>query len=60
VSADGELIAQCTGGMPVFVADSVGMQCAMRRSEITELLVADRSLPGAGDQKKGGPGTERV
>src|SRR5262245_23768632 len=24
VSADGELIAQCTGGMPVFVADSVG------------------------------------
>src|SRR6185503_18045875 len=23
--ADGELIAQCTGGMPVFVADSVGM-----------------------------------
>src|ERR1700752_5507877 len=25
VSADGELIAQCTGGMPVFVADSVGM-----------------------------------
>ena len=25
VSADGELMAQCTGGMPVFVADSVGM-----------------------------------
>lgn len=25
VSPDGELIAQCTGGMPVFVADSVGM-----------------------------------
>ena len=25
VSAGGELIAQCTGGMPVFVADSVGM-----------------------------------
>ena len=25
VSSDGELIAQCTGGMPVFVADSVGM-----------------------------------
>jgi N-methylhydantoinase B len=25
VSAHGELIAQCTGGMPVFVADSVGM-----------------------------------
>src|SRR4030067_1586441 len=25
VSAKGELIAQCTGGMPVFVADSVGM-----------------------------------
>ena len=25
VSAAGELIAQCTGGMPVFVADSVGM-----------------------------------
>ena len=25
VSAEGELIAQCTGGMPVFVADSVGM-----------------------------------
>jgi N-methylhydantoinase B len=25
VSATGELIAQCTGGMPVFVADSVGM-----------------------------------
>ena len=25
VSVDGELIAQCTGGMPVFVADSVGM-----------------------------------
>jgi N-methylhydantoinase B len=25
VSARGELIAQCTGGMPVFVADSVGM-----------------------------------
>jgi len=25
VSADGELLAQCTGGMPVFVADSVGM-----------------------------------
>src|SRR5713226_2153721 len=25
VSANGELIAQCTGGMPVFVADSVGM-----------------------------------
>src|SRR5918994_4262731 len=25
VSADAELIAQCTGGMPVFVADSVGM-----------------------------------
>src|SRR5687768_13007210 len=25
VGADGELIAQCTGGMPVFVADSVGM-----------------------------------
>ena len=25
VSADGELIAQCTGGIPVFVADSVGM-----------------------------------
>jgi len=25
VSADGDLIAQCTGGMPVFVADSVGM-----------------------------------
>ena len=24
-NADGELIAQCTGGMPVFVADSVGM-----------------------------------
>src|SRR5437660_12514734 len=23
--ADGELIAQCTGGMPTFVADSVGM-----------------------------------
>src|SRR5262249_57333081 len=23
VSADGDLIAQCTGGMPVFVADSV-------------------------------------
>src|SRR5258707_5738173 len=23
--ADGELIAQCTGGMPPFVADSVGM-----------------------------------
>src|SRR5215470_15099488 len=25
VSTDGELLAQCTGGMPVFVADSVGM-----------------------------------
>ena len=25
VSAEGELLAQCTGGMPVFVADSVGM-----------------------------------
>ena len=25
VGVDGELIAQCTGGMPVFVADSVGM-----------------------------------
>jgi len=25
VDAEGELIAQCTGGMPVFVADSVGM-----------------------------------
>jgi N-methylhydantoinase B len=25
VSAEGELIAQCSGGMPVFVADSVGM-----------------------------------
>jgi hypothetical protein len=53
VSADGEVIAQCTGGMPVFIADSIGM--AVRdaaRSEITELLVADRSLPGAGDQKK--------
>jgi N-methylhydantoinase B len=25
VGADGELIAQCTGGMPPFVADSVGM-----------------------------------
>jgi N-methylhydantoinase B len=25
VGPDGELIAQCTGGMPVFVADSVGM-----------------------------------
>jgi N-methylhydantoinase B len=25
VSAGGELLAQCTGGMPVFVADSVGM-----------------------------------
>jgi N-methylhydantoinase B len=25
VSAEGELIAQCNGGMPVFVADSVGM-----------------------------------
>src|SRR5919106_467696 len=25
VGADGELLAQCTGGMPVFVADSVGM-----------------------------------
>lgn len=25
VSAEGELMAQCTGGMPVFVADSVGM-----------------------------------
>ena len=25
VSAEGELIAQCTDGMPVFVADSVGM-----------------------------------
>ncbi|HEU5464841.1 MAG TPA: hydantoinase B/oxoprolinase family protein, partial [Candidatus Binatia bacterium] len=25
VSAAGELVAQCTGGMPVFVADSVGM-----------------------------------
>ncbi len=25
VSAKGELLAQCTGGMPVFVADSVGM-----------------------------------
>jgi len=25
VSAEGQLIAQCTGGMPVFVADSVGM-----------------------------------
>jgi N-methylhydantoinase B len=25
VSAEAELIAQCTGGMPVFVADSVGM-----------------------------------
>src|SRR5215468_2879047 len=25
VSADGQLIAQCTGGMPPFVADSVGM-----------------------------------
>jgi N-methylhydantoinase B len=25
VGADGELVAQCTGGMPVFVADSVGM-----------------------------------
>src|SRR6202008_3575125 len=25
VGAAGELIAQCTGGMPVFVADSVGM-----------------------------------
>src|ERR1700730_13042217 len=25
VSVDGELLAQCTGGMPVFVADSVGM-----------------------------------
>src|SRR4029079_5102973 len=25
VGADGELVAQCTGGMPVFVADAVGM-----------------------------------
>ena len=25
VSAEGELIAQCTGGIPVFVADSIGM-----------------------------------
>src|SRR5262245_45509819 len=25
VSVEGELLAQCTGGMPVFVADSVGM-----------------------------------
>src|ERR1043166_2010126 len=25
VDADGDMIAQCTGGMPVFVADSVGM-----------------------------------
>src|SRR4030095_9227317 len=25
VGAEGELLAQCTGGMPVFVADSVGM-----------------------------------
>src|SRR5215475_13688606 len=25
VSAGGELLAQCTGGMPVFVADSIGM-----------------------------------
>src|SRR5438046_8626270 len=25
VSAEGELLAQSTGGMPVFVADSVGM-----------------------------------
>ena len=25
VSPEGELVAQCTGGMPVFVADSVGM-----------------------------------
>src|SRR6202158_5914486 len=25
VGADGQLVAQCTGGMPPFVADSVGM-----------------------------------
>src|ERR1700693_1333790 len=25
VGADGQLVAQCTGGMPPFIADSVGM-----------------------------------
>ena len=29
VGPDGELVAQCRGGMPVFVADFVGMAVAM-------------------------------
>ena len=28
VGAEGQLVAQCTGGMPPFVADSVGMAVA--------------------------------
>ena len=32
VSPEGELVAQCTGGMPVFVADSVGM--AVRPADV--------------------------
>jgi N-methylhydantoinase B/oxoprolinase/acetone carboxylase alpha subunit len=60
VGAEGQLIAQCTGGMPPFVADSVGAATACttatscsaitppcRASTSTTRSCTRRSMPGA-------------
>ena len=59
VGADGELIAQCTGGMPVFVADSVGMAVRDGLAVYGTRAVAPRRRGAVQSRRDSGPASEQ-
>ena len=59
VDADGQLIAQCTGGMPPFVADSVGMAVRDGLADLRPRAAASRRRRGLQSRRGAGPAPQQ-
>ena len=57
--ADGELIAQCTGGMPPFVADSVGMAVRDGLADLRPRAAAPRRRRALQSRRGAGPASQQ-
>ncbi len=57
--ADGQLVAQCTGGMPLFVADSVGMAVRDGLKIYGTRAAASRRRRGLQSRRRAGPASQQ-
>ena len=59
VDAEGQLVAQCTGGMPPFVADSVGMAVRDGLQDLRPRAAAPRRRRALQSRRRAGPASQQ-